>query len=69
MGEGAKKVAGNECQPPFFVTVLVFLRVKIRIHADLAKTSPVIPAKAGIHSELDRAGAVWIPACAGMTES
>jgi hypothetical protein len=38
------------------------------VHAGLAKTSSVILAKAGIHSELDRADAVWIPAFAGMTE-
>ena len=28
----------------------------------------VIPAKAGIHSEVARADSLWIPAFAGMTE-
>ena len=28
----------------------------------------VVPAKAGIHSEVGRANSLWIPAYAGMTE-
>jgi hypothetical protein len=28
---------------------------------------PVIPAQAGIHTELARSTDLWIPACAGMT--
>ena len=38
------------------------------VHAGSTKTVPVVPAKAGTHSELAQANALWIPAFAGMTE-
>jgi hypothetical protein len=47
----------------------ISLQVKEFIQAGLAKIFSVIPAKAGIQSELDRAVSLWIPAFAGMTES
>jgi len=39
-----------------------------RIRARLAQIITVISAKAGIHSELDRANSLWVPAFAGTTE-
>jgi hypothetical protein len=34
---------------------------------DLLPAFPVVPAKAGIHSELAQSYGLWIPAFAGMT--
>jgi hypothetical protein len=44
------------------------LQAAISIHAKQGKTISVIPAQAGIHSEVIGAIGLWIPACAGMTE-
>jgi hypothetical protein len=40
----------------------------MRVIAGLTNAFSVVPAKAGTHSELDKADALWIPAFAGMTE-
>ena len=37
------------------------------LRSDFRKSLPVIPAKAGIHSEVKPADSGWIPAFAGMT--
>jgi hypothetical protein len=50
------------------MVVTTSLWVEMHIYIGFAKTSTVVPAKAGTHSELDRADVLWIPAYAGMTE-
>ena len=43
------------------------LRGRSTFSRRLGKKYPVVPAQAGIHRELNRAHAPWIPACAGTT--
>ena len=50
------------------LVVLAFLWVAICFRAGIPKIISVVPAKAGIHSELDRVNHLWVPAFAGMTE-